>query len=297
MADAQKRADRMLAATERRAQARAQDVLTEARSQLNHLVESERMTHTRLVEARNHLQSAIDAFAAKELPMIDVSETMVDRDDPYAGGDGTARARAAGTTRTVPRRTARTSSSPWSPNPKLTRPSGVATTLAVLDGGMISGWRRATPSLDQLHQAVFHLRAVHPDLRVAVVADPALKHSLPAGEQPRLDADIEVGALVMAPAGTIGGFHGFLGRIVTQAAEAGLRAVVVTDRAVPDAALGKGPPRRRSLALRARRHDHHHPDRTPAPPPAPPNCSKDLAGASTGPVLRNGPLGVEATRR
>ena len=78
----------MLAATERRAQARAQDVLTEARSQLNHLVESERMTHTRLVEARNHLQSAIDAFAAKELPMIDVSETMVDRDDPYAGGEG-----------------------------------------------------------------------------------------------------------------------------------------------------------------------------------------------------------------
>jgi hypothetical protein len=109
----------------------------------------------------------------------------------------------------------------------------------VLDGGMISGWRRSTPSLDQLHQAVFHLRAVHPDLRVAVVADPALKHSLPAGEQPRLDADIEVGALVMAPAGTIGGFHGFLGRIVTQAAEAGMRAVVVTDRAVPDAALGR----------------------------------------------------------
>jgi hypothetical protein len=63
-------------------------VLTEARSQLNHLVESERMTHTRLVEARNHLQSAIDAFAAKELPMIDVSESMVDRDDPYAGGEG-----------------------------------------------------------------------------------------------------------------------------------------------------------------------------------------------------------------
>jgi hypothetical protein len=109
----------------------------------------------------------------------------------------------------------------------------------VLDGGMISGWRRATPSLDQLHQAVFHLRAVHPDLRVAVVADPALKHSLPPGEQPQLDADIEVGALVLAPAGTIGGFHGFLGRIVSQATESGLRPVVITDRAVPDAALGK----------------------------------------------------------
>jgi hypothetical protein len=112
-------------------------------------------------------------------------------------------------------------------------------TLAVLDGGMISGWRRATPSLEQLHQAVFHLHASHPDLRVAVVADPALKHSLPPGDQPRLDADIEVGALVMAPAGTIGGFHGFLGRIVTQATEVGLRPVVITDRAVPDADLGK----------------------------------------------------------
>ncbi len=104
---------------------------------------------------------------------------------------------------------------------------------------MISGWRRVTPSLDQLHQAVFHLRAVHPDVRVAVVADPALKHSLPTSEQPLLDADIEVGAIVLAPAGTIGGFHGFLGQIVNHATEAGLRPVVITDRAVPDAALGK----------------------------------------------------------
>ena len=57
---------------------------------------------------------------------------------------------------------------------------------------MISGWRRATPSLDQLHQAVFHLRAVHPDLRVAVVADPALKHSLPPGEQPLTAKDVNL---------------------------------------------------------------------------------------------------------
>jgi hypothetical protein len=109
----------------------------------------------------------------------------------------------------------------------------------VLDGGMISGWRRATPSLDQLHQAVFHLRAVHPDIRVAVVADPALKHQLTVADQPLLDADIEVGAIVLAPAGTIGGFHGFLGQIVNHATEAGLRPVVITDRAVPEAALGK----------------------------------------------------------
>ena len=46
-------------------------------------------------------------------------------------------------------------------------------------------------------------------------------------------------AVVAAPAGTIGGFHGFLGRIVSQATESGLLPVVITDRAVPDAALGK----------------------------------------------------------
>ena len=78
----------MLDSTERRAQQRAQEVLTEARAQLNHLVENERLTHSRMVEARNHLQNAIDAHAAKELPMLDVNETMVVRDDPYAGDGG-----------------------------------------------------------------------------------------------------------------------------------------------------------------------------------------------------------------
>lgn len=111
--------------------------------------------------------------------------------------------------------------------------------LAVLDGGMISGFRRSTPSMEQLHQAVFHLHAGHPGIRVAVVADPALKHSLPTSDLSLLDADIEVGALVMAPAGTIGGFHGFLARIVEQASTAGLDPVVITDRAIPDATLGR----------------------------------------------------------
>ena len=72
-----------------------------------------------------------------------------------------------------------------------------------------------------------------------MVADPALKHRSRRASSRCSTRDIEIGAIVMAPAGTIGGFHGFLGQIVTQAAEAGLRAVVITDRAVPDAALGK----------------------------------------------------------
>jgi len=114
-----------------------------------------------------------------------------------------------------------------------------ATALVVIDAGMISGWRRATPSIAQLHQAVFHLYTVHPGLRVAVVGDPALKHALSPADQVLLDADIEIGALVMAPAGTIGGFQGFLTRIVEQAASVGLEAVVITDRAIPNAPLGK----------------------------------------------------------
>ena len=104
---------------------------------------------------------------------------------------------------------------------------------------MLCGWRRATPSIEQLHQAVFHLLVKHPGLPIAVVGDPALKHALSTADQVLLDADIEIGALVMAPAGTIGGFQGFLTRIVEQATAAGLATVVITDRAIPDALLGR----------------------------------------------------------
>ena len=117
--------------------------------------------------------------------------------------------------------------------------AGDTPTLAVVDGGMLSGFRRATPSLSQLHQAVVHLHAAHPGVQVAVAADPALKHQLTPGDLPLLDADIEIGAIVLAPAGTSGGFHGFLARIVEQAEGRGLRPVVVTDKAVADATLGK----------------------------------------------------------
>jgi hypothetical protein len=106
-------------------------------------------------------------------------------------------------------------------------------TVAVVDGGMISGWRRQTPSLEQLHQAVCHLHASHPGVLVAVIADPALKHALPASDQPRLDADIEVGAVVLAPAGTLGGFTEFLTNVARRAAASGLRPIVVTDQSVP----------------------------------------------------------------
>src|SRR5687768_1747679 len=98
-------------------------------------------------------------------------------------------------------------------------------TLAVVDGGMISGWRRAKPSLAQLHQAVDDLRAAHPGLTIAVVGDPSLKHSLAPAEQVRLEADIARGAIVFAPAGTIGGFSRFLTRVVERADVVGLDPV------------------------------------------------------------------------
>ncbi|MEJ7584474.1 MAG: hypothetical protein WKF43_10410 [Acidimicrobiales bacterium] len=114
-----------------------------------------------------------------------------------------------------------------------------APVLAVVDAGMISGWRRAKPSLDQLADALDDLRSAHPDVEVAVVGDPALKHALPKSSQGRLETDIGQGIIVLAPAGTLTGFHGFLAEIVRRAAMAGLRPVVVTDQLVPGAALGR----------------------------------------------------------
>jgi hypothetical protein len=113
------------------------------------------------------------------------------------------------------------------------------TTLAVVDGGMIGGWRRSTPSLDQLDQALQDLGRAHPGLAVTVVGDPALKHSLPAAEQERLEAGIATRSIVLAPAGTIGGFSRFLAEIVRRAEARGLAPIVVTDQSVEGATLGQ----------------------------------------------------------
>jgi hypothetical protein len=113
------------------------------------------------------------------------------------------------------------------------------TTLAVVDGGMICGWRRSTPSIEQLDQALRDLRDAHPGLAVAVVGDPALKHSLPSAEQERLEAGITTRSIVLAPAGTIGGFSRFLAKVVQQAEAKGMAPVVVTDQSVDGATLGR----------------------------------------------------------
>ncbi|MDQ2648890.1 MAG: hypothetical protein M3Z03_04995, partial [Actinomycetota bacterium] len=112
-------------------------------------------------------------------------------------------------------------------------------TFILVDAGMVAGFRRATPSLAQLHQALVHLHLQQPDARVAVVADPSLKWDLGPGEQPAFEGDIIARAVVCAPAGALDGTTGFLTRSAVRAEADGYDVVAFTDRAVPDVALGR----------------------------------------------------------
>lgn len=107
------------------------------------------------------------------------------------------------------------------------------TKVVLVDAGALAGWRRSTPSLAQLHQALLHLQAQHRAARVAVVADPSLKHQLPTAEQSDFDADIALGVVVCAPAGTIGGAEGFFTAVAERAERDGAEVILVTDRALP----------------------------------------------------------------
>jgi hypothetical protein len=114
-----------------------------------------------------------------------------------------------------------------------------ARTLVLVDAGMVAGFRRAKPSLAQLHQALVHLHVQHPDVLVAVVADPSLKWDLDKADQVLFEGDIIAGAVVCAPAGALDGTVGFLGQSAARAANDGHPVVAVTDRAVPGIALGR----------------------------------------------------------
>ena len=106
-------------------------------------------------------------------------------------------------------------------------------TVVLVDAGAVAGWRRAKPSLGQLHQALLHLAAQHPGALVAVVGDPALKHQLPPLERPDFDADVSLGIIVCAPAGTLVGTEGFFAAVAERAERDGASVLVVTDRALP----------------------------------------------------------------
>lgn len=112
-------------------------------------------------------------------------------------------------------------------------------TLLLLDADMLAGWRRAAPSLAQLHHALLHLERAHPDDRVAVIADPSLKFSLASDEQGRFEADIVGGVLTCTPAGAVDGTHGFLAAVAARAADQGWEVVAVSDKAVPGIPLGR----------------------------------------------------------
>lgn len=112
-------------------------------------------------------------------------------------------------------------------------------TFVLVDAGMVAGFRRSTLSLSQLHQALVHLHRQHPEVRVAVVADPSLKWDLDAAEQAAFEGDITSGTIVCAPAGALEGTSGFLERAARRAAAEGYEVVAFTARAIPGIALGQ----------------------------------------------------------
>lgn len=114
-----------------------------------------------------------------------------------------------------------------------------APTLVLVDAGMVAGFRRATLSLAQLHQALVHLYRQHPEVKVAVLADPSVKWDLTRGEQTAFDGDIVAQAVVCAPAGALEGTAGFLERAAQRAAALGDDVVAFTDRALAGVALGR----------------------------------------------------------
>ncbi len=109
----------------------------------------------------------------------------------------------------------------------------------IVDADLLAGWRRPTPSLAQLREAVAALVDQEPEATVAVIADPALKWSLDAADQAAIDHDITSRFLLLAPAGSAGGHVGFIARVVEVAAAGGWDPVVVTARSVPGARLGR----------------------------------------------------------
>lgn len=112
-------------------------------------------------------------------------------------------------------------------------------TLVLVDAGMVAGFRRPSLSLAQLHQALVHLHRQHPDVHVAVMADPSLKWDLAGAEQAAFEGDIIAGAIVCAPAGALDGTVGFMERAARTGAKSGHHVVAFTDRALPDVALGR----------------------------------------------------------
>lgn len=114
-----------------------------------------------------------------------------------------------------------------------------ASTLVLVDAGMVAGFRRANLSLAQLHQALVHLYHQHPEAMVAVVADPSVKWDLSGPEQAAFEGDVVAQVVVCAPAGALDGTIGFLERAAKRGLDAGHHVVAFTDRALAEVPLGR----------------------------------------------------------
>jgi hypothetical protein len=111
--------------------------------------------------------------------------------------------------------------------------------VVIVDADTVAGWRRVTPSFEQLQAAVADLRAQAPGSTVAIVGDPALKWALSDGDQRLLDDEINHQRIVLAPAGSRGGHVGFIAEAARRGASEGIRLVVVTDRAIPGCPIAR----------------------------------------------------------
>lgn len=111
--------------------------------------------------------------------------------------------------------------------------------VVIVDADTVAGWRRVTPSFEQLRDAVADLRAQAPSATVAIVGDPALKWALSGDDQRLLDDEINHQRIVLAPAGTRGGHVGFIGEAVRRGGSQGVSVVVVTDRAIPGCPIAR----------------------------------------------------------
>jgi len=109
----------------------------------------------------------------------------------------------------------------------------VARWYVLVDADALAGWRRLTPSLRQLWDAVGDLHDQFPDASVAVVADATLKWDLDEAEQEQMEEDVVARRLVYPPAGSVGGQAGFLRKAAERAEALGFRPVLITDQRVP----------------------------------------------------------------
>ena len=111
--------------------------------------------------------------------------------------------------------------------------------VVIVDADTVAGWRRVTPSFDQLRAAVADLRAQSPGSVVAIIGDPALKWALSSKDQVLLDEEINHQRIVLAPAGARDGHVGFIAAAVACADARSISVVVVTDRAVQDCSIAR----------------------------------------------------------